>query len=142
MHRSTEVLYPLSLEPITVRPVRQPRAPTATADPAMVLEDEKAFVGVTGSQSYLWRHTGCPGPYGTGCFRLTIHQNEAKCKRSTQMLCSLRDASKPAKHNSYRTLVFIRHWHRVSHIGAEQQCKLAKDKIVAWLNGIKPVESA
>ena len=61
MHRSTEVLYPLSLE------VASNGQPTGTADPAIVLDDEAIFEGVTGSFSYLWRHTGCPGPYGTGC---------------------------------------------------------------------------
>ena len=88
MHRSTEVLYPLSLE------VASNGQPTGTPDPAIDRDDEIAFIGITGSPSYLWRHTGCPGPYGTGCFKLSINQSEAKCKRSTRLVCNLKDASK------------------------------------------------
>ena len=141
MHRSTGVLYPLALE------VSSSGQPTGTPDPAMERDDEISLAGVTGSPSYLWRHTGCPGPYGTGCFKLSINQNESKCKRSTRLRCHLNNASNNNPTNSSKTFpyhqyVFIRHWHRVSHTGAEDQIKLARDRTVAWLNGIEPVTSA
>ena len=115
MHRSTQVLSPLALE------VSSNGQPTGTPDPAIERDDEIAYEGLTGSPSHLWRQTGCPGPYGTGCFRLSVNQNESKCKRSTpsRLVCHLEDATKPksSKTHPYYQNVFIRHWHRVSHIG-------------------------
>ena len=108
----------------------------------LLVDNEIAFEGINGSPSYLWRDTGCTGPYGTGCFRLSVYQNESKCTQAAQLKCHLKDASHTSKAHPYHIIIYLRQWHRVSHIGTEQRCKLAKDKTVVWLNGIAPVESA
>ena len=104
MQRSTQVFYPLALELACV-----------TADPVRALADEIAFAGANGSPLYLWRHTGCPGQFRTGCCRLSSYQNKSVVQRKTELVCHLKDASRIRKCAPYRIVYPIRERRRVSH---------------------------
>ena len=47
--------------------------------------DEIAFLGVSGTPQFLWKHTGCPGQFGSGCYRLSVFQSRSTTATSKQM---------------------------------------------------------
>ena len=61
IHRTTGMLYSLSCE------VETGNDPTSFSE--VQFADEIAHTGVNGKHQHLWRCTGCPGQYGTGCYK-------------------------------------------------------------------------
>ena len=126
IHRPTGTLYSLASETATGND-----PPSFTAVSAA---DEVAHTGVTGKPLYLWRHTECPGQYGTGCYRFSCYRSASTTRTSTVMNCHIKDASR----KTHLIRPSISKWHRVSMLNATHLFALATDKTVKWLNDIAP----
>jgi len=134
IHRPTGMVYPLASEVLT------------GTDPEsfheVAIADEIANAGVIGQHRYLWCHTGCPGQFGSGCYRFSMHKSVSTTKTSYAMRCHIRDASLTNRKMIKEWYIIrppISKWHRVSMLNAEDQSALAIDKTVKWANDIVPV---
>ena len=137
IHRTTGTIFSVSLEISTGNDPPSFTEVSAT--------DEVAYTGVSGKPLYLWRHSDCPGQYGTGCYRLAQYRSASTTRTGATICCHIRDASKTTKKLKsqwYTRHPTIIHWHRVSMLNADDLFALAVDKTVKWLNDIDPADLA
>ena len=136
IHRPTGTLYWLTSV------VATGNDPASFAD--VSASGDVANAGISGKPKYLWRHSDCPGQYGTGCYRFsqlsTQFQSASTTRTSRSMRCHIQDGSLPKR--LYLIKPTIPHWHRVPMANADEIIALAIDKTVKWLDDIGPADLA
>ena len=139
VHLPSGTTLPLSQEPLDVNFGTNPEG-----FEEVQCSDEIAFFGVSGTPQFLWKHIGCPGQSGSGCYRLSVFQSHSTTSRRRTMICHLKDASctNQVKTNWYKIQPVMSHWQRVSMVDADDLIMMATDKTVVWLNDIQPSVSA
>jgi len=117
-------------------------------------QDDIEATMVKGTQLYLWQHTGCPGRYDQGCFKMSSFQGHV-INDNMNLQCQLRDASiRPVATNRTRYIPCpkLKNWHRVTtkdnaHLvviaGKHWRKNTMNTDRACWVNGELPqLESA
>ena len=126
----------------------------AEAAASIKAHDDSQSELAQGTSKCLWQHTGCPGRYNQGCFRMSAHQGEI-ITNGMHLQCQLHDSrlnATPLLRNKYVLLKKLKHWHRVTtkdnaHLIAIAGKQWKKNPMntdrACWVNGEPPqLESA